>query len=522
MNKTEQIDYKQLAESLISSIDIVQFISRYYQLGKEGSGYTAINDNSIKVNPEKRIIKDFSGKVLGDKAHNVISFYAHVNNISYGKATIELAKTYGLIQDDNFTPRNIKSPVTSQIIKPVNNKYNHPVLNFIDKTKQIKLPDELRKDIVTRAWELLSQTEEHTRLIRTKRPFDIPDNYKSFDISVIDQLIKEYDRESVYNIFAFMSKKPFSLLLDRLLIFYPDDTGKKFSSFRAYSFTDNPKILSVKGSQSEVYNRHLILNPDIERIVIEEGETKADSGNFYSDNKTAFVSIPGINNHKPIIQFIQKYSELKTKEITISFDRRLDYKDRPIEEKQAYKLLKKLCNLGCENVNISFKTNELDLDDALLQIQEKSAREKYINDLLSVKYNRLEFEAEFTNNSELSKAIEQEKFRPKKRKIEYREPVTKPIEVKELNEIRELIEQDGNNWQNSTDNYTLLLNSTPGTGKSYLIEELAKKNKSCVIETDTINGRKEYHKKLEDSEELKGISQICKETTEKYNKLVCR
>lgn len=87
-----------IRDKLLEKIDIVDLISKYVDLTKNGSNYKGLspfkeeNTPSFVVSPSKNIFKDFSSGFGGD----AIKFYSLIKNISYNEATLELAKEYGI------------------------------------------------------------------------------------------------------------------------------------------------------------------------------------------------------------------------------------------------------------------------------------------------------------------------------------------------------------------------------------------------------------------------------------------
>ena len=83
---------------VIDGVDIVEVVEEFVSLSKDGNSYVGFspfkNENtpSFKVNPNKKIFKDFSSGIGGD----VIQFYSIMKKISRMDAMRELAKRYNI------------------------------------------------------------------------------------------------------------------------------------------------------------------------------------------------------------------------------------------------------------------------------------------------------------------------------------------------------------------------------------------------------------------------------------------
>lgn len=90
---------------VIDGVDIVEVVEEFVSLSKDGNSYVGFspfkNENtpSFKVNPNKKIFKDFSSGIGGD----VIQFYSIMKKISRMDAMRELAKRYNINISRNYS-----------------------------------------------------------------------------------------------------------------------------------------------------------------------------------------------------------------------------------------------------------------------------------------------------------------------------------------------------------------------------------------------------------------------------------
>lgn len=90
---------------VIDGVDIVEVVEQFVSLSKDGNSYVGFspfkNENtpSFKVNPNKKIFKDFSSGVGGD----VIQFYSIMKKISRTDAMRELARMYNINISGNYS-----------------------------------------------------------------------------------------------------------------------------------------------------------------------------------------------------------------------------------------------------------------------------------------------------------------------------------------------------------------------------------------------------------------------------------
>ena len=90
---------------VIDGVDIVEVVEQFVSLSKDGNSYVGFspfkNENtpSFKVNPNKKIFKDFSSGVGGD----VIQFYSIMKKISRTDAMRELARMYNINISSNYS-----------------------------------------------------------------------------------------------------------------------------------------------------------------------------------------------------------------------------------------------------------------------------------------------------------------------------------------------------------------------------------------------------------------------------------
>ena len=120
---------------VIDGVDIVEVVEQFVSLSKDGNSYVGFspfkNENtpSFKVNPNKKIFKDFSSGVGGD----VIQFYSIMKKISRTDAMRELARMYNI---------NISSNYSRDVYSLEHKIVNDAVNFFSNKFKESKVAQE--------------------------------------------------------------------------------------------------------------------------------------------------------------------------------------------------------------------------------------------------------------------------------------------------------------------------------------------------------------------------------------------
>lgn len=120
---------------VIDGVDIVEVVEQFVSLSKDGNSYVGFspfkNENtpSFKVNPNKKIFKDFSSGVGGD----VIQFYSIMKKISRTDAMRELARMYNI---------NISSNYSRDVYSLEHKILNDAVNFFSNKFKESKVAQE--------------------------------------------------------------------------------------------------------------------------------------------------------------------------------------------------------------------------------------------------------------------------------------------------------------------------------------------------------------------------------------------
>ena len=120
---------------VIDGVDIVEVVEEFVSLSKDGNSYVGFspfkNENtpSFKVNPNKKIFKDFSSGIGGD----VIQFYSIMKKISRTDAMRELARMYNI---------NISSNYSRDVYSLEHKILNDAVNFFSNKFKESKVAQE--------------------------------------------------------------------------------------------------------------------------------------------------------------------------------------------------------------------------------------------------------------------------------------------------------------------------------------------------------------------------------------------
>ena len=120
---------------VIDGVDIVEVVEQFVSLSKDGNSYVGFspfkNENtpSFKVNPNKKIFKDFSSGIGGD----VIQFYSIMKKISRTDAMRELARMYNI---------NISSNYSRDVYSLEHKILNDAVNFFSNKFKESKVAQE--------------------------------------------------------------------------------------------------------------------------------------------------------------------------------------------------------------------------------------------------------------------------------------------------------------------------------------------------------------------------------------------
>ena len=115
----------------------------------------------------------------------------------------------------------------------------------------------------------------------------MPSDYKSLSGFIdIKYLYDKYDNVALDLIFK-NKKNDFRHLRDKIIIFHRDFTGK-IVYYRLYSFANQKKYKklspkTIEGLKWSIPFRLELITPETTRLIINEGEEKADIGNLYKE-----------------------------------------------------------------------------------------------------------------------------------------------------------------------------------------------------------------------------------------------
>lgn len=459
-NELTYEEKKELKEKLKNSV----LISEIIELDKNNK---LVDDPSVSYNPKTRLLKDFSGNhsLYGNngKSQNVIQVYQKTYNLRYNEALKELSDRYlntSFNQNIEYKPRKKYKPAPA------------PKETIIFTGKYSR---EEKQQVLKKYFELSTLTIAHRNKFIEKRDFEPTENYKSYSNLVIKELEKTFDSDLISSCGLNNPK-----LKDRILIFFANRNGQ-IEDYTAYSFTDKKKklITSNEFNLKRIPFRIDLINQNTIHIVITEGEEKADSCNVLNIPNTVFISIGSINNHKPVLEYLEENKDIcSNKTISILFDRKAKEVNVLNEENFSYILAKKIhsLNLGI-TINICLmpeipNQKESDLTDYLKHISTIGKDKK--QELLKILNKKLLYK-DFENILiDMNKLKDTDYFKPKQ---EYSDIVTnitnKPIELEAL---QEKLYNDTLNFLTFEEKGTFLVKLPPATGKSHTMKKLAEKS----------------------------------------------
>lgn len=124
----------ELSNQVVEQADIVKIVSEVVSLVPKGNNFLGLcpfhadNHPSMSVSRSKKIFKCFSCNTAG----NVISFYSRYNNLTYGQATVALAKKLGIKVDENLTRDSENKARLYKVMAEANNFYRFYLYNSLE------------------------------------------------------------------------------------------------------------------------------------------------------------------------------------------------------------------------------------------------------------------------------------------------------------------------------------------------------------------------------------------------------
>lgn len=124
----------ELSNQVIEQADIVEIVSEFVSLVPKGNNFLGLcpfhadNHPSMSVSRSKKIFKCFSCNAAG----NVITFYSKYNNLTYGQATVALAKKLGIKVDENLSKDSENKARLYKVMAEANNFYRFYLNNSLE------------------------------------------------------------------------------------------------------------------------------------------------------------------------------------------------------------------------------------------------------------------------------------------------------------------------------------------------------------------------------------------------------
>lgn len=446
-------NFKALTKNEIEEINKSIPISRFLEFDNKNKlvGF----EKHIIYYPKTNTICNFSSQkrsYFDSGYHDLISVYQALYNVDFYEACQRLSNknSYNEIQK-SIQPATAPAPAEKKEIEETN----------------ISLKD---LDLIEK-YPCLDQHEKQYFIKRGFKPNLISKNVISLTSELIEA-VRKINYKLAENLNYYFNKKY------QLIILYRDTENKPIT-LRLYSFDSinkDKKKITIKGQKTRLYGLEHITK-DTKKIVFVEGEEKAEAGNLYRKDKSiVFLSISGINIHKPAIEFIENNPKL---EYYVLFDN----DNRALERKFSYDLACKL-NKYTENkillLDLPSNKDKIDLDSYLLQFSEEN-KTQALESVLNNPYSISDYQDKHSNDIILSE------FKREKVKHIY-EPIKEVLEAEKLTieQVRKQLPKVFSNFiqnQKLLETNDLLLISSPcGTGKTHETIEQTKSSKVLISE----------------------------------------
>lgn len=360
---------------------------------------------------------------------------------------------------------------------------------FHNTTKEItpKVSLETLNQVLEDLYNILDQSEDHKQRFYNKRGFIMPDDYKSMinPGRQLEPLIIKYGIDTIKSIFGYGKKESFNCLQDRVIIFHRD-FNNRIVYYRSYSFTADKRFKklsprNISGLKLTIPFRLELIKPEINRLIITEGEEKADASNIYRLDNQLFISIPGISNYSCLLPIIEKINNNETNIKTISVILDKSTKKDLNEEKASIRILSHIDSILNADVALNIcelpmpeQTDKNDLDSFLKSLPE-DIRQSELQKILDNPYSLKEYH-------QINLLI------PKKIKPEH----VKPLWKQARNKNKDYIKLDV-----ALSEYTTLIKVTndnlvslgilpPGSGKTFkTIQHIKELDKPSIIALPT-------------------------------------
>ena len=471
-------------------------------------------DTSVKIFNNKII--DFSTRLTNsNRSITGIDLYINKTGISFKEAKNYLYELFNGCSYSHIKTEKTPAPAAAPAEKE--ELYNKLPINKQSKQyKELKAlyptleEAELRKkivDLLTKVYLIFELSKQHYSRFIKKRGFIPNDNYKSYSQKRLnDSLTKEEKKlSSILGLYK-------EHLKDSILIFFRD-TNNEIISYRRYLFEapKGRKKLPFTGALSIPYRLELLSKPEVKKIVICEGEEKADVGNYYIKSpEIAFISIQSISNRNILKPYFKYFND---KDIYILFDRKRELEEAN-EEKNAYQLSELLTenNLSSKICRLEINSkleNESDLDSWLLTIPEDQKTNKLI-ELLDTAIHSQDYFKSYVEPLKEKK----DKIKPSRKIVSHQTPENKQLNLFDLEAGRNKLENEIKEYiNNKNTNGALLVKATAGIGKSHIIKSLSEKH-NFMYSLPNKDLRKEGHNDMPNSIEIKSISDEFREVLE--------
>lgn len=408
------------------------------------------------------------------------SFYINCFSCGFNTETKEdyqrVYDSLGIFQDNNYS------------------KYDEEIIKEATAPAP-KISLEKISEILTELNNTLVQSKDHQNKFYNKRGFILPNDYKSLNKRDLEPLIKKHGEDTIKTIFFDLNK---FVLNDKVIIFHRDFTGK-IVYYRLYSFANQKKYKklspkTIEGLKWSIPFRLELITPETTRLIINEGEEKADIGNLYKELCQTFISIPGINNYSSLWKVIEKINSNETniKEITVLLDK--SNKNDLNEEKASIRILSHLESLLNESITLNIcelptpkKKDKNDLDGYLKDIPENQRKEvlkKILNP--SECYSLKEYRQKYNQ-------VKEDNRERIKHKWEHIKVKDKNINYTDIETARKKYKQGLTEFINSDSNKTYVAIVPPSFGKTTIATEVIKNSdKPFVVALPTKKQRNDY------------------------------
>ncbi len=192
------MNFNDISNQVLEQADIVDVVSEFVPLvpkGKNFFGLCPFHDDkhpSMSVSRERRMFNCFS---CGEKG-NAIAFYAKCKNLTYGQATVQLAKKLGIQVDENFTRVSDNQARLYKIMSEALNFYRFYLNNSVESAAAYEYLNErfISKEIIDEFEIGLAPSAENNLNLALK-------SQNIMDLDQIELGLVNENQKGIYDIF---------------------------------------------------------------------------------------------------------------------------------------------------------------------------------------------------------------------------------------------------------------------------------------------------------------------------------